>query len=199
GTTTCTPGTQPCTFYEPIRYAGGYDDQNTPGADGLYKFGQRYYDPSTGRWTTTDPDDNPLNQEGWNQYDYAADDPINNVDLPGLSVCTSLLGSHFCRSAHHAASSTAIAIARPFKDIAVSGWDLAKGRVTLEELQTVVNGGLACLGGAAVGSLAGGVAGAVVAGVGAVPGAIAGGATGCVVGVEADYYGVPDHVVNPTG
>lgn len=33
------------------QYAGGYRDVNT----GLYKFGERYYDPTLGRWTQQDP------------------------------------------------------------------------------------------------------------------------------------------------
>jgi RHS repeat-associated protein len=34
----------------PYRYAGGYFDTTT----GLYHFGQRYYNPTTGRWTQQD-------------------------------------------------------------------------------------------------------------------------------------------------
>jgi RHS repeat-associated protein len=84
GNITATTGT----LYEPIRYAGGYDDTATTSHAGLIKFGQRYYDPTTGRWTQTDPADTSLNLHGWNQYNYAGDDPINNVDPVGMSACS---------------------------------------------------------------------------------------------------------------
>jgi RHS repeat-associated protein len=86
GNTTCTAGTQSCNFYEPIRYAGGYWDGNLSSGEQLYKFGERYYDPSLGRWTSIDPADNPLDLQGWNQYKYAGDDPVNNVDPSGLAI-----------------------------------------------------------------------------------------------------------------
>jgi RHS repeat-associated protein len=91
GNTTCTNGTSTCSStYEPIRYAGGYYDKNTSTSETLYKFGQRYYNPTTSRWTQQDTLDNPLTLEGWNHYDYAGDDPINGVDPTGQSVviCT---------------------------------------------------------------------------------------------------------------
>ncbi|MGJ7440501.1 RHS repeat domain-containing protein [Aquipuribacter sp. MA13-6] len=59
----------------PLRYTGGYLDTAT----GLYKFGARYYDPETGRFTQQDPS----GQEA-NTYLYAAGDPCNNVDPTGL-------------------------------------------------------------------------------------------------------------------
>ena len=80
GNATSTTGS----LYQPIRYAGGYWDGTSSAGEALYKFGQRYYDPSTGRWTQIDPVDNPLDQHGWNQYDYAGDDPINMVDPSGM-------------------------------------------------------------------------------------------------------------------
>jgi RHS repeat-associated protein len=93
GNTTCTAGSQPCSFYEPIRYAGGYDDANTTGGEQLYKFGERYYDPSLGRWTQIDPVDNPFDLQGWNQYKYAGDDPANLTDLSGTCIlCSNPLG-----------------------------------------------------------------------------------------------------------
>ena len=51
-------------------YAGGYTDST-----GLIKFGARYYDPTTGRWTQTDLVGAP--------YEYAGDNPINNSDPSG--------------------------------------------------------------------------------------------------------------------
>ncbi len=76
-----------CTVFEPIQYAGGYNDNaNSTGAQ-LVKFGERYYDASTGRWTQQDVIDNPLGLTGWNRYDYAGDDPVNSTDRSGLSGC----------------------------------------------------------------------------------------------------------------
>jgi len=87
GNTICTPGSSSCNFYEPIRYAGGYWDQNTQSHEALYKFGQRYYDPTLGRWTQPDPLNNPLDLHGWNGYTYASDDPINAIDPAGTKDC----------------------------------------------------------------------------------------------------------------
>jgi len=56
----------------PWQYTGGYLDSET----GLVKLGQRYYDPSTGRWTQLDP--------LGGGYVYASDNPINFTDPTGL-------------------------------------------------------------------------------------------------------------------
>jgi RHS repeat-associated protein len=77
------------TGYEPIRFDGGYDDSANSGEQ-LLKFGERYYDPTTARWTTQDPISQPLNQHGWNQYEYAGDNPINSVDPSGMCGIGSL-------------------------------------------------------------------------------------------------------------
>jgi RHS repeat-associated protein len=87
GNSTGTTGT----LYEPFRYAGGYWDATTIGHAALYKFGERYYDPSIGRWTQPDPVNNPLDLKGWNGYDYAGDNPINMIDPSGLSIWHSIV------------------------------------------------------------------------------------------------------------
>ncbi|MGH7777084.1 MAG: RHS repeat-associated core domain-containing protein, partial [Candidatus Dormibacterales bacterium] len=50
---------------------------------GLIKFGARYYDPTTARWTQTDP--------AWNgtssPYGYADDSPTNGTDWTGTFCC----------------------------------------------------------------------------------------------------------------
>jgi RHS repeat-associated protein len=67
----------------PFRYAAGATD-----ADGLIKFGTRYYDPTTGRFTQQDPS----NQES-NLYAYVGCNPINATDPSGLSAtCGELIG-----------------------------------------------------------------------------------------------------------
>jgi RHS repeat-associated protein len=57
----------------PWRFDDGYYDATT----GLYKFGQRYYNSSDGRWTQLDP-------SGQNPgYIFAADNPVNEEDPQG--------------------------------------------------------------------------------------------------------------------
>lgn len=65
------------TVANPWGYAGGYTDPT-----GLVKFGARYYDPSTVRWTQLDPAG-----QGPNLYQYAAGDPINFTDPTGTRCC----------------------------------------------------------------------------------------------------------------
>ena len=61
----------------PYRYAAGHTDTTT----GLVKFGARYYDPATGRFTQMDP-----SGQETNPYLYAASDPINRTDPTGRSA-----------------------------------------------------------------------------------------------------------------
>ena len=49
----------------------------------LYHYGQRYYDPTTGRWTQTDPLDQIADFTQANRYTFAGDDPINLTDPSG--------------------------------------------------------------------------------------------------------------------
>ncbi len=68
-------------------YASGYYDVST----GLYKFGIRYYDAVTGRWTQRDPvGGSLLETTKANPYVYT-DDPINMVDPSGKSPFASFL------------------------------------------------------------------------------------------------------------
>jgi len=61
-----------------MRYAGGYH-----GPGGLYHYGQRRYDPTTGRWTQPDPLDQTGDMRQDNRYAHGGCDPINATDLSG--------------------------------------------------------------------------------------------------------------------
>ena len=65
---------------QPWTYAGGYYDSQT----GLYKFGIRYYDSTTARWTQRTPIAGSLQETTKaNPYEYAGDNPVNEVDPNG--------------------------------------------------------------------------------------------------------------------
>lgn len=69
--------TGPQAAANPYRYGQGYADSST----GLIKLGARYYDPTHGRFTQTDPSgQNP-------HYLYTADNPITYLDPSGLDWC----------------------------------------------------------------------------------------------------------------
>jgi RHS repeat-associated protein len=66
--------------FQPFGFAGGIYDPQTK----LVRFGDRDYDAETGRWSAKDP----LGFQGRypNFYTYAANDPINRVDVRGTNV-----------------------------------------------------------------------------------------------------------------
>jgi len=67
----------------PFRFAGGYQDPT-----GLSQFGQRYYDPTLGRWTQQDDLNVIGDPANGNRYTYTGDDPVNNIDPSGLDPCS---------------------------------------------------------------------------------------------------------------
>lgn len=71
----------------PYLFKGGIQDRAT----GFVKFGGRWYDPTTGRWTQQDTLDAPLDPANANRYMFAGDDPINNGDPRGQDACTDSL------------------------------------------------------------------------------------------------------------
>ena len=80
-------GTQ--TIPYPFGFKGGYrmPAGNTGKgnvANSLLHFGQRYYDPTTGRWTQQDPEDRLGSATQGNRFLFAGADPINRSDPSGL-------------------------------------------------------------------------------------------------------------------
>jgi len=76
----------------PYTFHGGVQDRAT----GNIKFGQRFYNPTTGTWTQQDPINAPLDPHNANRYEYAADNPVNYTDPTGLDSAwgqfTTILG-----------------------------------------------------------------------------------------------------------
>ncbi len=66
----------------PYRFAGEYLDTET----GLYKIGERYYDPTLARWTQKDPMMMVFSPREANGYSYAAGDPVNLTDPSGEAI-----------------------------------------------------------------------------------------------------------------
>jgi RHS repeat-associated protein len=77
----------------PYRFAGGLLDRTT----GYVKFGQRFYDPGTGRFTQQDSLEVLADPTHGNRYQYAAGNPCNFVDptgqFPSMCRLVTLLGS----------------------------------------------------------------------------------------------------------
>lgn len=61
----------------PWRWNASYLDDT-----GLYKMGERYYDPTLGRFTQVDP----VEGGSCNDYDYVCGDPVNETDLSGTAM-----------------------------------------------------------------------------------------------------------------
>ncbi len=87
--------------YGQARWAGGtmptsyaYTGQRADGATGLDYYNARYYDPSSGRFTSADSvvPGGGLDPRGMDAYAYAADSPATNIDPSGHDFCGSFLG-----------------------------------------------------------------------------------------------------------
>ena len=72
---------------------------NTSAPAGLYHYGQRYYDPTTGRWTQQDPLNQPGDQNSANRYAYAGGDPIDATDESGTCVGPLVFLAPLCEAA----------------------------------------------------------------------------------------------------
>ncbi len=73
--------------FQPFGFAGGLYDRDT----GLVRYGARDYDPQAGRWTAKDPILFAGRQA--NLYAYVGNDPVNFIDMNGLSGSSSIVPS----------------------------------------------------------------------------------------------------------
>lgn len=72
------------TAQNPYSFKSGVQERTT----GWIKYGARWYDPITGRFTSQDTMDAPLDPANANRYAYAAGDPVNNADPTGNNACS---------------------------------------------------------------------------------------------------------------
>ena len=79
GTYTTTASVGSAAGLNPARFAGGLYDRTT----GDLHYGQRWYDPTIGRFTQQDSVSHIQDLQQENRYAYAGDDPINNIDPTG--------------------------------------------------------------------------------------------------------------------
>jgi RHS repeat-associated protein len=79
----------------PIKFAGEYLD-----ATGLYHLRARQYDPSTGRFSTTDPKPTTPTQPYMSAYIYANDNPTALTDPSGMGAIGDSCGSLWCWADH---------------------------------------------------------------------------------------------------
>ena len=75
-------GTQPTNWPDNHGFLNKPQDTNTD----LTDIGARWYDPSTARFTSTDPVFDPTSPQEQNGYTYAAANPITNSDPTGLYI-----------------------------------------------------------------------------------------------------------------
>ena len=129
-------------YQNPYTFAQGLRDRVT----GWIKYGQRWYDPTSGRFTQQDTLDAPLDPTNGNRYAYAGGDPINNIDPTGRNPLDDFVSRAANWSALGGAGGTTVGL---IAGLVICG---AGGPVTV----AVCVGGYAALGTAA--GVAGGLA-----------------------------------------
>lgn len=138
----------------PYTFKNGTQDRAT----GWIKYGARWYNPTTGRWTQQDTLDAPLDPANANRYAYAANDPINLADALGLAAADTCASDQIVSSAASGAVGGAVGgltagltggflVGGPVGSAAVGiGGAVAGGVVggTLGALQGAVTGNIGC-------------------------------------------------------
>ncbi|MFJ4415502.1 RHS repeat domain-containing protein [Streptomyces sp. NPDC088925] len=121
GTVQTTKETGTAGAQNPYRFVGGTYDKTT----GYVKFGQRWYDPTTGRFTTQDKLSFLANPGEGNRYAYAGSDPVNASDPTGLSTKSCVKASATAVAGGLAlASSSGLAAAGGGVASSVSTWNV---------------------------------------------------------------------------
>lgn len=146
GTGLSTTGTTGVATRNTWRWAGGYLD-----GTGLYHFGQRFYQPASGRWSQQDTIERPGDPTQGNRYAYTGADPINFTDPAGMWWLSSLWQGAKC------VASIAVlvgGIALPALKVAkvAAGYGgliftarLVMGAGTVTEILTILGGGLVAI------------------------------------------------------
>jgi RHS repeat-associated protein len=80
-----TAGNTPSTVDSPVRFAGMYQDATL---GGQYSTPLRTYDPTTGRFDSTDPVATLAGRPAVSAYAYAADRPVTDRDPTGADPCS---------------------------------------------------------------------------------------------------------------
>src|SRR5690606_16215524 len=78
-----------------FKYKFGGKELNDELGFEVYDFGARNYDPALGRWMNIDP----LAEEfyEWTGYNYALNNPVNNIDPDGMFTLTGQAAQDFVR------------------------------------------------------------------------------------------------------
>ena len=77
------------------KFTGYFRDAET----GLDYADQRYHNPGTGRFMTSDPyvaSGGPADPGSWNRYAYTRGDPVNRIDRTGLDDCSAYKDAYAC-------------------------------------------------------------------------------------------------------
>ncbi|GAB2853838.1 hypothetical protein GCM10027024_32090 [Microbacterium insulae] len=119
------------TGQNPFLFKGGIQDRAT----GWVHYGNRWYNPTTGRWTQQDTLDAPIDPQNANRYAYAGCDPINNIDPTGQLTYCQQLNSAAAFFGVVAAGATAYAVyTSPGNAVPVAGQVNTGGAVVIAAL-----------------------------------------------------------------
>jgi RHS repeat-associated protein len=100
------------TATNPFQFAGAYSDSESD----LIYLDARYYDPTTGQFTSVDP----LQMATEQPYQYATDDPLNLIDPTGLTTAGVCLQGSFTLGPINISASACVQISSS-GDVGVSG------------------------------------------------------------------------------